>query len=211
MNSKIENEEIHSTATQSSEDLVTNNYQSPEKKIVYASFDRRLISFTIDVATIFLLIHFIQTIHNIFWQDNLTEKMNHFFIEYGGQKNGMNFSTIWNYMVEQGVLYAYIMWQFIVPFSIMTGYVMISWIKFSGITLGKFFTKTQIVDVKTFKNPTKLQYFVRFISYPLLILTLGIGMVIISFRKDRRGLHDLISNTAVIIRSSKKIINSSII
>lgn len=178
-------------------------------QISYASFDRRLISFTIDVTITFLLITIIQNIHNILFENTLMSKMNHFFIEYGGQQNGISLGTLWNYMVEQHILRDYLIWQFLIPFGIMTAYIILSWLKFNGATLGKWLTRTRIVDAKTFQSPTLSQYIARFLSYPLLILTLGIGLAMISFRNDKRGLHDIIAGTAVICKVKKtKIINT---
>ena len=185
-------------------DDATNLHEETRGEIRYASFDRRLISFTVDIAISFILITIAQNIYNIFYGNNLNEKMQHFFVEYGGQKGGMSLDTVWNYMIEQGILYDYIAWNFVIQFSIMTTYVMISWIKFNGVTPGKWLTRTKIVDAQTFQTATIHQDIIRFLAYPLLLLTLGVGMAIISFRKDRRGLHDLISGTAVIVKPSTR-------
>ena len=40
----------------------------------------------------------------------------------------------------------------------------------------------------------------RFFAYSLSALTLGIGFLMIAFRQDKRGLHDLVCDTVVIKR-----------
>ncbi len=42
--------------------------------------------------------------------------------------------------------------------------------------------------------------FCRFLAYTLSVLTLYIGFLMIAFRKDKRGLHDLICDTVVVHR-----------
>jgi len=68
-----------------------------------------------------------------------------------------------------------------------------------GQTPGKKALKLYIVDAKTLKKPTLMQYTLHFIGYFIAMVSL-IGFLIGIFRKDKRALHDLISSTAVIIK-----------
>jgi uncharacterized RDD family membrane protein YckC len=73
------------------------------------------------------------------------------------------------------------------------------WVK-SGQTPGKKATDTIILDRITLKKPSLKQSIIRFFGYFLSIITLGLGFVMIAIRKDKRALHDIISNTIVIYK-----------
>ena len=73
-------------------------------------------------------------------------------------------------------------------------------IGYNGQTIGKLLTKIKVVNI----DGSQLSYsksFGRVISKFLNILTFGIGYLFVAFRKDKRGLHDLIVDTKVIIKN----------
>jgi uncharacterized RDD family membrane protein YckC len=75
-------------------------------------------------------------------------------------------------------------------------------IGYNGQTLGKLLTKIKVVNV----DGSQLSYsksFGRVMSKSLNMLTLGIGYLFVAFRKDKRGLHDLIVDTRVIFKNSE--------
>jgi len=75
---------------------------------------------------------------------------------------------------------------------------MIFWKKWRGATPGKRFVHIKIVDSKTLKDIDNKQAITRSIGYIVSTLTLLIGFIMVGFRKDKRGLHDLLASTAVI-------------
>ena len=75
---------------------------------------------------------------------------------------------------------------------------MIFWIRYNGATPGKRFVHIKIVDSKTFKEIDKRQALTRSIGYIASTFTFLIGFIIVAFRKDKRGLHDLLAGTVVI-------------
>ena len=66
-----------------------------------------------------------------------------------------------------------------------------------GQTPGKKAYAIKVVDAKTHKNMTFFQAFVRFVSF-LFSATIFIGILLPFYRKDKRSLHDLMSNTVVL-------------
>ncbi len=74
----------------------------------------------------------------------------------------------------------------------------IFWRKYNGATPGKRFVKIKIVDAKTFNNIDNRQAITRIFGYIASVLTFFIGFLIIAFREDKRGLHDLLAGTVVI-------------
>ena len=66
-----------------------------------------------------------------------------------------------------------------------------------GQTPGKKAYLIKVVDVKTDKNITYFQAWLRFIGF-LLSATFLIGLIFPFYRKDKRSLHDLIAKTVVI-------------
>jgi len=74
----------------------------------------------------------------------------------------------------------------------------IFWYKM-GKTPGKIIFNYKVVDFETKEDVTLGQSFLRALGYILCGFTMGIGFLMIPLRKDKRGLHDLISDTCVII------------
>ena len=72
------------------------------------------------------------------------------------------------------------------------------WKKFKGATPGKKFFHIKIVDAKTFGEIDNTQALTRSFGYIVSIIPLLIGFFMVGFRKDKKGLHDLLANTAVI-------------
>ncbi len=74
----------------------------------------------------------------------------------------------------------------------------IFWKKWRGATPGKRLVHIKIVDAKTFDDIDNKQAITRSIGYIVSTLTLLIGFIMVAFRKDKRGLHDLLAGTSVI-------------
>ena len=66
-----------------------------------------------------------------------------------------------------------------------------------GQTPGKKAYLIKVVDVKTHKNITYFQAWLRFIGF-LFSATFLVGLIFPFYRKDKRSLHDLIAKTVVI-------------
>lgn len=65
-----------------------------------------------------------------------------------------------------------------------------------GKTIGKMITKTRVVSIRQ-KKPAFLEQLIRTTGYAVSALPLGLGFILMVFRKDRRALHDLMSGTYV--------------
>jgi len=88
-------------------------------------------------------------------------------------------------------------WELIFEISVLVVTV-IFWDKWRGATPGKKFVHIKVVDAKTFDDVTNKQAITRSLGYIPSTLLFGIGFFMVAFRKDKRGLHDLLANTAVI-------------
>lgn len=71
------------------------------------------------------------------------------------------------------------------------------WLKFLG-TPGKLLLNCQIVDAQTFKPLSAKQAFLRYLSYFVSLLPLGLGFLWIAWDKRKQGFHDKIANTVVL-------------
>lgn len=72
------------------------------------------------------------------------------------------------------------------------------WKRWRGATPGKKFVHIKIVDAKTLKDINNQQAITRSIGYIVSTLALLIGFLMVAFRSDKRGLHDLLAGTVVI-------------
>ena len=75
---------------------------------------------------------------------------------------------------------------------------MIFWKQWRGATPGKKFVHIKIVDATTFKDIDNKQAITRSFGYIISTLAFLIGFIMVAFRKDKRGLHDLLAGTVVI-------------
>ncbi|MCF6309570.1 MAG: RDD family protein [Sulfurimonas sp.] len=75
---------------------------------------------------------------------------------------------------------------------------MIFWKRFKGATPGKKFVHVKIVDAKTFEEINNIQAITRSFGYIVSTLAFLIGFIMVAFRKDKRGLHDLLAGTVVV-------------
>ena len=88
-------------------------------------------------------------------------------------------------------------WELLFEFLVLLVTV-IFWEKFKGTTPGKRFVNIKIVDAQTLKDIDNKQAITRSIGYiASSIIPFG-GFLMIAFRKDKKGLHDILAGTAVI-------------
>lgn len=88
-------------------------------------------------------------------------------------------------------------WELLFEFSVLLITVLF-WKKWRGTTPGKRFANIKIVDSKSFKDIDNKQAITRSFGYIISTLLLLVGFFMVAFRKDKRGLHDLLAQTAVI-------------
>ncbi len=72
------------------------------------------------------------------------------------------------------------------------------WKRWRGATPGKKFLHIKIVDAKSYKEINNIQAITRSFGYIISTLAFLMGFFIVMFRKDKRGLHDLLAGTVVI-------------
>lgn len=99
------------------------------------------------------------------------------------QSLGESVVTLITYILTYGILIFYFGWFY----------------KNKGGTPGKLLMKLQVVNLETGGRIGYGRTFLReIVGKFLAAITLMIGFLMIIFRKDRRGLHDLIANTQVV-------------
>ena len=75
---------------------------------------------------------------------------------------------------------------------------MLFWRRWRGATPGKKFVHIKIVDAKTLKEIDNQQALTRIIGMFASAFIFGIGFLMVAFREDKRGLHDLLAGTVVV-------------
>ena len=88
-------------------------------------------------------------------------------------------------------------WELLFEMTVLVVTV-IFWKKWKGATPGKKFVHIKIVDAKSFKDIDNKQAITRSFGYIVSTLAFLIGFIMVAFRKDKRGLHDLLAGTVVI-------------
>ena len=72
------------------------------------------------------------------------------------------------------------------------------WKKWRGATPGKKLVHIKIVDAKTYLDINNTQAITRSFGYIVSTLAFLVGFIMVAFRKDKRGLHDLLAGTVVV-------------
>ncbi len=100
-------------------------------------------------------------------------------------------------MLETGQLEgnANILFNYVIPIAIVLGF----WVLKSA-TPGKLMIKSEIVDADTLGKPAMWQWIVRYLSYYISALLLGLGFLWVAWDPRKQGFHDKIARTLVIYR-----------
>lgn len=72
------------------------------------------------------------------------------------------------------------------------------WVNWSGYTPGKRIMGIKVVSVENYAEVGYRKAIIRYVGYFLSAILLGLGFIMVAFREDKRGLHDLIAGTYVI-------------
>ncbi|OIP57489.1 MAG: transporter [Helicobacteraceae bacterium CG2_30_36_10] len=88
-------------------------------------------------------------------------------------------------------------WELLFEVSVLL-ITMLFWRRWRGATPGKKFVHIKIVDFKTHKDIDNKQALTRSLGYIVSTLLFLIGFIMVAFRDDKRGLHDMLAGTAVI-------------
>lgn len=76
------------------------------------------------------------------------------------------------------------------------------WRKSRGSTPGKKIVKIKVVDAKTLGEVDTKQAITRSLGYIISMFLFMIGFLMVAFRSDKRGLHDLLAGTVVVYEES---------
>jgi len=88
-------------------------------------------------------------------------------------------------------------WELLFEVSVLIVTVLF-WKRWRGATPGKRFVHIKIVDFKTLEDIDNKQAITRSLGYIVSTLLFLIGFIMVAFRSDKRGLHDLLASTVVI-------------
>lgn len=88
-------------------------------------------------------------------------------------------------------------WELLFEFSVLLVTILF-WKQWKGATPGKKLVHIKIVDSKTFQDIDNKQAITRSFGYIVSTLFFLIGFIMVAFRKDKRGLHDMLAGTSVI-------------
>ena len=72
------------------------------------------------------------------------------------------------------------------------------WVNWSGYTPGKKIMGIRVVSVENYTEVGYSKAIIRYVGYFLSAILLCLGFIMVAFREDKRGLHDLIAGTYVI-------------
>jgi uncharacterized RDD family membrane protein YckC len=170
----------------------------------HSSLNARLIASVVDIFIIMIIIApFNSLIIHLFSGANTEEIAQAYIESHSG--NGISFTDFIQHLSSQNAIAPYLISQ--ITSLLIAAFYLIGFWAYKGATPGKMLLRIKIVDNITGEKITLKQSIQRFFGYILSTLLLCIGFIMMHFRKDSRGLHDIIASTAVIeenIISDKK-------
>jgi len=176
-----------------------------ETGVVHAKFGRRLVAATIDIMLLAMAQIFLSELFFAlkFPGDiSIGDQLQNFFQNLNNPQPNEIVGNFFAFLSNNKILYVYIGWHLSTIFLMML-YVLYFWIT-RGATPGKMLTRCRIVDIKTLKKPTAKQCILRLLGYCISLLPLGLGFLMIDLNKQKRGLHDFIASTMVIVTKKGK-------
>lgn len=93
-------------------------------------------------------------------------------------------------------------WDFIINYVLPFALVIWLWVRFMG-TPGKMALKLKIVNAHTGEKISIAQAIIRYFSYIISALPLGLGFLWIAFDSKKQGWHDKLAGTVVIKDNSE--------
>ena len=145
--------------------------------MTYAGFWIRVWASIIDtIVMLILLIPIAMTIYGVNYTSTQTSSTN------------MSYSSSSFYMQGDGNMFL----NYIVPAILVIGF----WL-YKSATPGKMITRLKIVDAKTGKKPTALQFVIRYLGYFLSSIFL-LGFIWVAFDRRKQGWHDKLAGTVVV-------------
>jgi len=88
-------------------------------------------------------------------------------------------------------------WEFTFEISVLL-VTMLFWKQWRGATPGKKFVHIKIVDASTLQDIDNKQAITRSFGYIASTFAFLMGFIMVAFREDKRGLHDLLAGTVVV-------------
>ena len=88
-------------------------------------------------------------------------------------------------------------WDFVLTFCLPIAASVYLWVRF-GATPGKMMVSAKIVDASTGRPPSVEQSLIRYFSYFISVIPLGLGIFWVAFDAKKQGWHDHIANTLVV-------------
>ena len=94
-------------------------------------------------------------------------------------------------------------WEIVFEVAVLV-IVAVFWRRWRGATPGKRCVGITVVDAKSFREIDNRQAVIRSIGYIASTLMLLVGFLMVAFRGDKRALHDLMAETAVIYETREE-------
>lgn len=164
----------------------------------YASFNRKIIAFGIDIVIIMFVLFPISSILTMIFfgpNDSPLAAMNKALAQTQSADTSMFMSYLWDTLSSA----KYLLVQFLIPLVLVSLYFVYFWSKM-GASIGKLIMCCKIVDADTYLAITMKQALRRMAGHCLNVLTLGIGLFMADFTKRKQGLHDKLAGTVVVIK-----------
>jgi hypothetical protein len=171
--------------------------------VKYGTFHNRMIASTLDICLLFVVAlpavdYMMSQLFPPIDMDRIAAVMQSPEFKTNAQRFA---AALWKAMEEQHVVERMIV-ENLLQVAFISLYILPCWFRYSS-TPGKMLFRLQIVDAKTGERMSDRQAVIRFLAYFFSILPLTLGLVWIMFDKKRRGIHDLIAGTVVVVKPKK--------
>ncbi|HEU5046736.1 MAG TPA: RDD family protein [Rickettsiales bacterium] len=179
------------------------DYENAPLPVQYAPFNTRIMATAVDVLLIMIVaMPVINTIAAHLWTPLTPNDFAPLAREYEHSRNMGTFLHGFVQIAQDRRLVQQAFFENLMQFLFVAAYMLPFWFRYSS-TPGKMLMRIEIQDAATRAPMTRKQAVIRFLGYLVSFIPATFGFLYILFNKKRRGFHDLIAGTIVVVKPKK--------
>lgn len=172
--------------------------------IRYAPFNSRIMATAIDLMLIMIVaMPTITFIANHLWTPLDPSDLVPLAKEYERSRSMATFIHGLIQIAQDRRLMQQAIFENLMQFLFVASYMLPFWFRYSA-TPGKMLLRLEIQDAATLMPMTRKQCVTRFLGYLVSFIPLTLGFLWVLFNKKRRGFHDMVAGTIVVVKPRKR-------
>lgn len=182
--------------------MTTDNIPASPRQ--YGTFSNRMLAAVIDLGILFMIaLPLVDLVTGYFFAPVNPEKLIRIMNSPELQNNPPQLlSALWKELSEQHAIQRLVT-ENLLQIAFIALYLLPFWFKFSA-TPGKMLFRMEIIDDASGNPMSYKQAVMRFLGYIVSALPLSLGFLWVLLNRRKRGFHDLVAGTVVVVKPKKE-------